>query len=898
MPLVTGPPGSGKTTLVLDRARAALASSDAAFRLLVPTATMAEHIRNRLAREGLAFRPALVLTLWKFVEDCVPEPPQVSPAILRLVVEQALERRSPAAFRDVAAFAGFRDALTGLVNEFSLAGCDAARTGGLLRKHGLEAPYGAAVTSLYGDVEAELRRRGLVLRAEKLRAAARAVERGAAGASFFLLDGFTSLSDLELSLLGALSRSGEVIVTMPLSPGSESTREKLLAMGFAEHKCERLRARPRELLFVAPTIAQEAGEIARRILEQRASGRPFREMGVILRSEKPCAPALRSVFDRFGIPARFYFSAPLDSHPAVAFLAGIVESLLNGWNHETVLDALRACMAGDQDFDRFDFAVRLGLPGQGLESLCAHAAGPRLPELIEQCAKIEPWRASKETAAAWSARVASLAGLFVPSGTHGPLTPERAEVWRSQAWALRQFRAAMDEAAEAFDGDASVSLAEFWAAAKAVLQLSSLRVPDHRRDVVHVMDVLESRQWELPVVFVCGLLEKRFPQYHSQNPLLADDARRRLNRDGLRLRTSLDAQKEERFFFDVAASRATELLVFSYPRFNAKGDENLPSFFLDGRQAAAENLVRARPRPLWPHQAPPRPALASPGVLAEVAARRRRFSATSVESFLRCPFQFFAGQTLRLGPPPPRPEDRLDAFLKGSVVHAAIQSWHASGGDIAALVDEALDQAVEEHRAPKGYRTEFERLAMRRVLLRFAADPHLVSGWAPGYERKFELELRDDVRVAGRIDRCEVGPDGGAVVIDYKYAGPDRLKELIKGHEEGKIIQVSLYLLALVRLFGLRPAGMCYWALKVKDKPRYGWHTGVLDLDAGEELTPQALNEMLQQAEQRILAAVDAVRAGRIEATPEEKTCQYCDYFDICRTRLTAAREAAAGGEE
>jgi hypothetical protein len=101
-----------------------------------------------------------------------------------------------------------------------------------------------------------------------------------------------------------------------------------------------------------------------------------------------------------------------------------------------------------------------------------------------------------------------------------------------------------------------------------------------------------------------------------------------------------------------------------------------------------------------------------------------------------------------------------------------------------------------------------------------------------------------------------------------------------------------------VRLLGLRPAGMCYWALKVKDKPRYGWHTGVLDVDAGEELTPEALNEMLQQAEQRILAAVDAVRAGRIEATPEAKTCQYCDYFDVCRTRLAAAREAAAGGEE
>ena len=44
MLLLTGPPGSGKTSLVLDSFRAALARHDPQVRLLAPTATMARHI--------------------------------------------------------------------------------------------------------------------------------------------------------------------------------------------------------------------------------------------------------------------------------------------------------------------------------------------------------------------------------------------------------------------------------------------------------------------------------------------------------------------------------------------------------------------------------------------------------------------------------------------------------------------------------------------------------------------------------------------------------------------------------------------------------------------------------------------------------------------------------------
>ena len=91
---------------------------------------------------------------------------------------------------------------------------------------------------------------------------------------------------------------------------------------------------------------------------------------------------------------------------------------------------------------------------------------------------------------------------------------------RSQAAALDLFDGALDEAARALP-ERPIPLREFWRAAKSVLRLTPLRVDDRRRDVVHVLGAHEARQWQLPVVFVCGLVEKQFPKFHTQDPLLS-----------------------------------------------------------------------------------------------------------------------------------------------------------------------------------------------------------------------------------------------------------------------------------------------------------------------------------------------------------------------------------------
>ena len=161
------------------------------------------------------------------------------------------------------------------------------------------------------------------------------------------------------------------------------------------------------------------------------------------------------------------------------------------------------------------------------------------------------------------------------------ISPQRLTVWTSTAHALDAFDEALDETAALLGGTKAarggrVALNDFWRHFEAALELKELRLPDHRRDVVHVFDVFEARQWELPVVFVCGMNERHFPQYHREDPLLNDAARRRAG-----LKTSTELQREERSLFHLATTRATGKTIVSYARFDDKGDPTLPSFFLD-----------------------------------------------------------------------------------------------------------------------------------------------------------------------------------------------------------------------------------------------------------------------------------------------------------------------------
>jgi ATP-dependent helicase/DNAse subunit B len=878
MRLITGPAGSGKTTFLLDRFREALRAQNRAVRLLVPTATMARHLENQIAREGFVYRPNLIQTLSRFVDERAADFPQAPEAVLYLLVEEAVARVNRPEFRRVAQLPGFCASLARTIAEFSSAGCDSARLATCLP----DAPLASAFLAVYEEVDRMLDARGLLLRAKRLEcAAARIHTDGLGGIETVWLNGFHTLPDPELAVIEAIARHADLTIALA-EDATEPMCARLVAMGFREERRTKARRPSAAIAKVrAPGIEREVEEIARRILEQ-AQGRPFREMGIVVRAAETYVPLLRATLEGFGIPARFYFDADTGQHAVTRFLAGALDAMLGGWDHAATLKVLRLAprFADTTALDRLDFAVREQTPNTGLGGLRALAGNEESPlvRLIDSLRTLEEWRSFELWPADWALRFRTLRNWFRPARPLGSEDHTLALEWRNQAAALDLLDEAFDEAAQALDPERLVGLAEYWRAAKSVIRLKPLRLEDGRRNVVHVLSAHEARQWVLPVVFVCGMVERQFPQFHPQDPFFPDAARCALNAAGIRVRTAAEFEREERALFESALARATMLVTLSYPDSDARGERLLPSLFLENIFVPVEEARAVRPQPRHQVGVPVRSAIRAPGLLSILKEKTAHVSPSGLETFLQCPFQYFGTRLLRLKTAPPRPEDRLDFSLQGSIVHEVLAEWYAHPQEIGPLFHNTFERFLEEEHIPDGYHTERLRNSMLQDLERFAADETWPrEGFTSQVEQKFTFPFSESLEINGRIDRIDTFPDGSARVIDYKYSGAPR----VKARKDGSGLQAPLYLMAAEKFFGVRPVEMFFVGLKGGIE-RVGWNE--------HEFPPD-----WRTAGDRVLQIVEQIRGGLVAPSPADPgSCYFCDARDVCR--IETAKPAAIGG--
>jgi ATP-dependent helicase/DNAse subunit B len=862
--------------------------------LLVPTATMAEHLRNELAREGLVFRPDAVATFSKFVAEFVRDKPPLTTSALELTVADLLRTLPLPRFAPLRDANGFRRSVVSAVEEFSSAG----GTLNQLRRSGVWQEF----VDLYEVLlERVLEKGGGAFRGERLHlAASRIEEADLAGIDSVLIAGFFAFTQPELAVLRALSGKCRLTITLPEWDGSQPALAALRQLPDCTERqvAPDFGSDPHQTVAPAATADQEASAIARMIIEERESGRPFREIGVIVRSEEPYVSVLKSAFARFSIPARFYFGTPLSGHPAIRYLSGLIEAMLGGWDYQTTLGPLRiqgSRLAGPAG-DGFEYRVLSALPGKGLAGLRA-LAPVWLGAFFDELTALEAWRDDTAMPTVWAKRCKRLRRLY-DAPEISPRTHEDILLWREHAAALNGFEAALDEAA-AYDDSVRIDCREFWNRVLVVLDGEALRPPDHRRDVVHVIDATEARQWKLPVVFVCGLLEKHFPRYHAEDPILGDSVRLQLRGQGVWLSTSSERQEAERFLFNVAVSRARERIIFTYPKLNAKGEENLPSFYLDSIQTIATEAPEqaVRPRPLRPRAAEPQPHISGPAMLTLLAEKHARIRATGVESYLQCPYQFFASCTLNLHGPPERVWDRLNPPAQGSIAHKVLELAVQRDCRISDVFDEAFDSYCLENNVPDGYRREAIRLELQYNLQLLENDKRLQRGQLTLVEQPFSLQLDERTVIAGRIDRMEVDDEGRVTVIDYKYRSQVRTKDTKRTHEEDRtLVQGGLYLLAVPQLGNYVPAGMVYCGFK-RDVTYAGWVLRPNVHEFGEDCSDDTLQSLMINAREDALRAAAEIRDGRIRPHPaNEEQCEFCAYAQVCRVESMPA--AAVAGKE
>ena len=94
--LLIGPPGSGKTHFVLTRLEAAIREGRVSLvKLIVPTASMAQHTLHTLARRGLVVPGEVVATMADFVAGLTPALKTPSAAVESWLLKRAIGGNKP-----------------------------------------------------------------------------------------------------------------------------------------------------------------------------------------------------------------------------------------------------------------------------------------------------------------------------------------------------------------------------------------------------------------------------------------------------------------------------------------------------------------------------------------------------------------------------------------------------------------------------------------------------------------------------------------------------------------------------------------------------------------------------------------------------------------------------------
>jgi len=719
----------------------------------------------------------------------------------------------------------------------------------------------------------------------------------------------------------------ERVIELPASdehyaPGSRTALHHLERELFEPDAVSRIDPGRAIALFEAGGERAEAELGAAEVLELLRAGVPGEEIAVVYRSLAAAAPLVERVFAQYGIAVAVDRRTAL-RHTALgrSLLALARCALLDDGpgRANDLLEYLRSPGRGEppETVDRLEKDVRR----KSLKTMQAARA-----RLDADLGEIDKLRAAEDPAKELAAQARRL--LAAPHQAKAPVLGTHEQL---DAHALGALIRALGELNDLEESPTATELIEL---------LETLEVPERALpapDAVLVTDPLAIRARRFRAVLVCGLTEGEFPLAASPEPFLSDELRRELAAcSGLRLRPREDALGRERYLLYTSVSRATERVVLAYRSSDEDGNLALPSPFLAD---VAELLDpewpdRRRRRMLadvvWPEADAPterelarsEAAAAAPlagdvpspiGSLSEAALEhvrhRRILSAGALESYGNCPVRWLIERELQ----PEALEPDPDPLVRGAYMHNVIeQVLRRLGGPVTreslprAL--EILDQVIGEqpHAISPGAGAAVRAAATRGVeadLSRYLAhEARDGLDWQPyGLELRFgfkdegeddperslsPLQLTDDVKVRGIVDRVDADAAGHAIVRDYKSGGARPEYQGARWALDRQL-QVALYMLVVRELLGLMPVAGFYQPLGGGDlRPRGVFldGAGVGGSVVGNDARDQAeIDELLEDAKDRAVALAERLRGGELEPCPTTCSRDGCRYPGICR---------------
>ncbi len=273
--------------------------------------------------------------------------------------------------------------------------------------------------------------------------------------------------------------------------------------------------------------------------------------------------------------------------------------------------------------------------------------------------------------------------------------------------------------------------------------------------------------------------------------------------------------------------------------------------------------------------------------------RDRTWSVSAVETFLGCPFRFFAQYVLRLEEEP-EDEVMLDPRKQGEIVHGVFErffsEWQAAGHR--SITPGNLPHAREVFRAQVDRELielgEAEAALERTRLLGSPAAAGLgdavfrmeAERSVPVVERLLEFKLEPPfsiqtdggprvVPLRGKLDRIDLLEDGTFRLIDYKLGWPP---------DRGTALQLPIYGLWAEQQL-TRERGRS-WVLGEAVYLAFKGPRRVVPLFS----SPEDRDSVIAAATLRLASALDRIAAGHFPPSPDDvHRCETCSFTAVCR---------------
>ena len=253
------------------------------------------------------------------------------------------------------------------------------------------------------------------------------------------------------------------------------------------------------------------------------------------------------------------------------------------------------------------------------------------------------------------------------------------------------------------------------------------------------------------------------------------------------------------------------------------------------------------------------------GVLPEKMGFSKKLSFSKFETYKDCPKKFWYTNVLNALPK----NQEAAALYKGKTFHkiveeSAIRQKEGKIDDLKTLLDELADRwDSTKYLTSPVQKEQQDRKSLVPALESYqkwtASNPNQVV------ELEYEFETKiGDYKVKGVIDRIEKTPEGEYVVIDYKTGG--KTKKI----DAENSLQMNLYAYALKQneRFAKYPQKAVFFYV---EKPE------------GEQLFEYIVNdEKVSEIIGVLEQYANCIKDKKFEATPEQFTCKFCQYSDIC----------------